>query len=281
MNRTGLTGRLIRAVALTFCGLLAAGAALAGPAPTDYPPPILAAVHSGMKVVRKFPAVSGLTGWVLSRQGQYTMAFTTPDRKTMIIGILMDKTGTDLTSAYGAKFIPKPDYAALFGGLGSTGYIVEGPVSHAKSTLYVFFDPNCIYCHLTWKALQPYERAGLQVRWIPVAFLKPTSAAKAAAIMQAKDPEAAFRDNELRFNKATEDGGIPPLSNPAAASLSRISENGRLMSRFGSNGTPTLVWKDKGGVVRAIYGLPKLSELPSITGLPKQKIDDPDLARFE
>ncbi len=276
-----MTGRLARFAALIFCCFPAASSVASGPVPRDYPPPIQSAIHTGMTMVREFPAASGLTGWVLSKGGRYTMVFTTPDGKTLIIGMLMDKSGVDLTSGYAAKFIPKPDYATLFGGLGSTGYIVEGAVRHAKSILYVFFDPNCIYCHLTWKALQPYERAGLQVRWIPVTFLKPDSAAKAAAIMQAKDPEAAFRENEMRFNKATENGGIAPSKKPAAANLVRIRGNGQLMTRFGSNGTPTLVWKTKAGVVRAVYGLPKLSELPSITGLPKQKIDDPDLVRFE
>ncbi len=281
MKKLGLTGCLVCAAALIFGAWLPANGTDGGSASKEYPPPIQMAVHSGMKVIREFPAASGLTGWVLSRDGRYTMAFTTPDRKTMIIGVLMDNTGVDLTAAYGKKFIPKPDYAALFGGLGSTGYIVEGAVRHAKSTLYVFFDPNCVYCHLTWKALQPYEKVGLQVRWIPVAFLKPTSAGRAAAIIQAKNPETAFQDNETRFNTATEDGGIKPLTAPTPASLARISQNGHLMSRFGSNGTPTLVWKDKAGAVRAIYGLPRLSKLPGITGLPPQKINDPALARFQ
>ncbi len=280
MRQPGLAGRRLRAAVLICFGLLTADAMAGMPASAAYPPPVEMAVHHGMRVVRKFPAASGLTGWVLSRDGRYSMAFTTPDGQTMIVGVLMDKTGADLTSAYRAKFIPKPDYAKLFGGLGSTGYIVEGAVHHAKSVLYVFFDPNCIFCHLTWKALQPYEKAGLQVRWIPVAFLKPTSAGKAAAIMQAKDPQAAFRHNESSFNTATEDGGIKPLGKPSAASLARISQNGRLMTRFGSNGTPTLVWKNKAGDVQAIFGLPKLSRLPSITGLPEQKITDPELARY-
>ncbi len=280
MKTPGLTGRLLPAAVLA-CAMLTGSDAMAGKtAVSAYPLSIQTALHSGMKLIRQFPAVSGLTGWVLSHDGRYSMVFTTADRKTLILGTLVDEKGADLTSAYAAKYIPKPDYATLFPALKSTGYVVEGAGANAKSVLYVFFDPNCIYCHLTWKALQPYEKAGLQVRWIPVAFLKPTSAGKAAAIMEDKDPPAVFRDNELRFNTATEEGGIKPLGRPPAAVLARIQQNGQLMSRFGSNGTPTLVWKTKSGVVRAIFGLPKLDRLPSITGLPLQKIDDPELAKF-
>jgi thiol:disulfide interchange protein DsbG len=53
-----------------------------------------------------------------------------------------------------------------------------------------------------------------------------------------------------------------------------------LMGRFGMSGTPALVWKDSAGKVQTHLGLPPLSKLPAITGLPEQKIDDPELARF-
>lgn len=49
---------------------------------------------------------------------------------------------------------------------------------------------------------------------------------------------------------------------------------------FGINGTPGIVWKDKQGKVNIKAGMPRLSEIPRITGLPEQKVDDPDLARF-
>ncbi len=282
MTRLATVGRVLRIIGLaTLCTTSVAHAANAVPSSKTYPPPIKMAIKQGMHVVRSFPAVSGLRGWLLMRDGSYTIVFTTPDQKTMIIGMLTDETGANLTATYGQKFIPKPDYAKLFSDLQSTGYITEGETKHPKSVIYVFFDANCIFCHLTWKALQPYEKVGLQVRWVPVAFLKPTSTGKAAAIMQAKDPAAALGNNESRFNTATEDGGIDPLNQPAKSSIAHIVANGKLMSRFGANGTPLLVWKDKKGAVQTLDGLPKLSNLPRITGLPEQVINDPALARFK
>jgi len=85
-----------------------------------------------------------------------------------------------------AKTPLERELPALFAALEKADAVVEGSAS-PKRILYIFFDANCWYCHLTWKALQPYEKAGLQVRWVPVAYQKDSSTTKAAAIMQAKD----------------------------------------------------------------------------------------------
>ena len=56
---------------------------------------------------------------------------------------------------------PAPaELPALYAALEKADAVVEGSAS-PKRTLYVFFDANCWFCHLTWKALQPYEKAGL------------------------------------------------------------------------------------------------------------------------
>ena len=92
----------------------------------------------------------------------------------------------------------QPEYQTLFAQLERTDVVREG-TKEAKSVLYVFFDANCFYCHLTWKALQPYETVGLQVRWLPVAYQQPSSVGRAAAIMQASDRIAALRVNEIGY----------------------------------------------------------------------------------
>lgn len=167
---------------------------------------------------------------------------------------------------------------ALFAALEKADAAVEGS-SSPKRILYVFFDANCWYCHLTWKALQPYEKAGLQVRWVPVAYQKDSSTTKAAAIMQAKDRAAALRENETRYRAQSYDGGIAPAE-PTKALAAQLDANFELMDRFGVSGTPGLVWKDERGRVRVKVGTPRLSRLPAITGLPLQKNDDPELKDF-
>ncbi len=175
---------------------------------------------------------------------------------------------------------PAPrDLPALFATLEKTDAVTEGATS-PKRILYIFFDANCFYCHLTWKALQAYEKAGLQVRWVPVAYQKDSSTTKAAAIMLAKNRAAAFRENETGYRAGSYDGGIAPAKNPPKAILAQLEANFALMDRFGLSGTPGLVWKDAAGKVQTNLGMPRLSKLPAITGLPAQKIDDPELTEF-
>jgi thiol:disulfide interchange protein DsbG len=178
-----------------------------------------------------------------------------------------------------AKTPSEHDLTALFATLEETDAVVEGLSSSAR-VLYVFFDANCWFCHLTWKALQYYERAGLQVRWVPVAYQKDSSVGRAAAIMQAKDRAAAMRTNETGYRANSYDGGIRPARKLPPELAAQLEANGKLMERFDSPGTPTLVWKDKSGRVQVEIGMPPLSRLPSITGLSEQKIDDPELKEF-
>ena len=175
--------------------------------------------------------------------------------------------------------IREPEYQGLFAQLERTDVVQEG-AKEAKSVLYVFFDANCFYCHLTWKALQPYEAVGLQARWVPVAYQQPSSVGRAAAIMQASDRGAALRINETGYNAAQFDGGIQPIDKVPGALVAQLQANTQLMRKFGAPGTPALAWKDRDGKVRFKVGVPRLSELPQITGLPAQPVDDPELAKF-
>jgi thiol:disulfide interchange protein DsbG len=180
--------------------------------------------------------------------------------------------------AAAAKTPPARELPALYAALERSDAVVEGAAS-AKRVLYVFFDANCWYCHLTWKALRPYVGAGLQVRWVPVAYQKDSSVTKAAAIMLAKDRAAALRENELGYKPESYDGGIAPAKATKAIET-QLEANGKLMDRFGVSGTPGLVWKDAKGGVRVRIGMPRLSQLPAITGLPAQNNDDPELKDF-
>lgn len=184
-----------------------------------------------------------------------------------------------LVASADAKQPAPAELPALYAALEKSDAVVEGSAS-PKRTLYVFFDANCWFCHLTWKALQPYEKAGLQVRWVPVAYQKDSSAPKAAAIMQAKDRLAAMRENETKYRAKSYDGGIRPARKVPPELAAQFETNTKLMEGFDSPGTPTLVWKDAAGKIKVEIGMPRLSLLPAITGLPAQKHDDPELAGF-
>src|SRR6266853_32146 len=208
--------------------------------------------------------------------GDRGIGFPSRSRSAGFFGLAV--AGAALAAAASCANAKQPapgELPALFAALEKTDAVVEGPGS-PKRILYVFFDANCWYCHLTWKALQVYERAGLQVRWVPVAYQKDSSTTKAAAIMQAKDRVAAMRENETAYRAESYDGGIAPAQ--ASKTLqAQLEANFQLMDRFGVSGTPGLAWKDEKGRVQVRTGMPRLSQLPAITGLPAQKIDDPEL----
>ncbi|MBU2842775.1 thioredoxin fold domain-containing protein [Acidithiobacillus thiooxidans] len=90
-----------------------------------------------------------------------------------------------------------------------THYIQEGSKG---PIIYDFYDPNCPYCHEIYTWLQnPIHNKQIQVRFITVGFLTPSSAGKAAAILAAKDPLAALKLNENKFStKDGPEGGIDP-----------------------------------------------------------------------
>ena len=159
--------------------------------------------------------------------------------------------------------------------------IVEGASGKdVKSTIYVFMDPNCIFCHYAWKAFQPYEAAGLQVHWIPMGFLKPDSPGKAAALLQAQNGPALLRELETKFSEKEESGGINPLATIPPATQAKLKGNIKTFQNLGFDGTPTIIYMTSGGRWADVSGLPPLSSLPGMLNLPAQPITDPSLQRF-
>ena len=216
---------------------------------------------------------------MLAQDGHYSTVYTTADKKTLLAGALIGERGESISALYEKKYVPKPDLGVLFLQLEKSTNVTEGAVASAKATIYVFVDANCPYCHSAWLAFQPYEKAGLQVRWIPVAILGPTSMPKAIEVIVAADKLAAFRAMEANHGKAwTASTRSSEAAQPVAAAA--IRRNGELMQRFGIAGTPGLIWKDKQGKVQIRSGMPRLSEFPAITGLPEQKNEDGALDKF-
>lgn len=245
----------------------------------EYPKAIQGAIKSGVKVVKQFPAASGMTGWVLKDEWTTSIIYTTPDKKTVVLGTLIDENGQDLNALYAKLHVPEPDLSDVYDELKRAAYVVEGPVNNPKNIIYVFVDANCPFCHFTWRALQAYQQAGLQVRWLLVDTLGPTSLPKAIEVLAANDTTRAFRKMEESHGKPWE-STLKVKKEIEAAITERIRHNGKLMMQLGIMGTPGVVWKNKDGKVHIKAGMPRLSELPAITGLPEQKIEDPELQRF-
>ncbi|WP_206996670.1 thioredoxin fold domain-containing protein [Trinickia mobilis] len=159
--------------------------------------------------------------------------------------------------------------------------IVEHADGVVRNTIYVFMDPNCIFCHFAWKALHPYEAVGLEVHWIPMGFLKADSPGKGAALLQAKDGAVLLAQLETKFDEKKESGGIAPLNPIPPTAKAKLDGNLNLFKQIGFQGTPAIVYKDGSGRWTEVDGLPRLAELPKMLDLPPQPITDPSLVQFQ
>jgi thiol:disulfide interchange protein DsbG len=246
------------------------------------PAPLLLAVQGGMKIENKFEAAGGMTGWILSQGlGRNIVAFTPPNGEFVMVGMMRNAKGEDLTKGYLERYAPRPDYDKYWSRLEKMETINEGAKgSDVKTVIFAFMDPNCVFCHFAHKALQHYAKVGLQIRWVPVAILGGDSAGKAAALMTAKDPLAAWEDHGRNWNPQTHKGGVAPLASVSLQVRKSLDDNVALMAELGINGTPGILYKDAQGRVQKTDGMPNLNDLPSITGLPEQPIPEPELQRF-
>lgn len=78
----------------------------------------------------------------------------------------------------------------------SSAGFVEGQAGPVVAALV---DMECAVCSQLWRRVRAPIAAGrLRVRWIPVAVVSATSAARGAALLRAPDPVAAFAAHESR-----------------------------------------------------------------------------------
>ena len=216
--------------------------------------------HGQAKAEKVFPGPGGLTGIEATLQGHPTVAFVTADGKYLVAGPVLNTQGEDEAHAAMMKLglIPKPASAAT----------MAGKAAHADSfvlgtsgpEITAFVDPNCIFCHKFYEEAKALIEAGkLRVRYVVVAFLKPSSAPKAAAILGATDPAAAMAENEKGFDEETEEGGIKPAQNPGAATISAVDNNTKLLGDSGEMATPTLIYCNQEEKPTLVHGLDKES----------------------
>lgn len=251
---------------------------------SEVPSALKPAIESGLSVVKSFEADSGLKGWVLSQsKGKHVVAYTTADGKHAIFGALIDEKGVNLTQLHQDEHAPKLDTGALWKAVEGAHWVAEKPAGETKAIAYIFKDANCTFCHLAWKALQPYQAAGLEVRWIPVAFLAESSIDKAGVLLSARDTmkpseidkviDGLQDDYAKKAKKA-----YPKIS---AEHKAQLDANNALMREWGFQGTPVTIARIGQGDVRVIEGMFRLSDIPSMTGLPRIENKDISLKRFE
>ena len=152
----------------------------------------------------------------------------------------------------------------LLAGTDQATAIAEGK---GGRVVWIFFDPNCPYCHKLYERLRPWVgKDNLQFRWVPVGLLTPTSEGKAAALLQARDPLAALRRSENDFNlsAAGPGGGIAPARHIAGKTRMDLQANLSLLQGENMTGVPLMVFRRKDGGAALFMGAPTPAQLAEL-----------------
>lgn len=224
--------------------------------------------HGELTIVKSFDVGHGLTGHVLKASAgaaQEMIAYTNKDNSMLFIGNLINANGNNLTGAFTNKYITSKKAVKAYSQIGSAHYVVDGKDSAPHKT-YIFWDPNCSYCHLLYKEVEPLIAKGqLQVRWIPVA-IRPESSGKTANILHASNADAVkmMAADEAKFNMSKEQGALKPLAKSNSASVKKAyTETKDNTNLFIANflGTPVMLYKNLQGQPQVIPGFVQGAQL--------------------
>lgn len=153
--------------------------------------------------------------------------------------------------------------ASVLADIQQATWIRDGKSAHV---IYVFFDPNCPYCHKVFEMLRPQvQRGEVELRWVVVGKLMATSTGKAAAMLEARDPTEALYRNERGFSQETGSfGGIEEEPLPREDTLRKLKANMDLLRRTGFDAVPTLLYRTRDGKVELIRGAPPAAFLEKL-----------------
>lgn len=223
----------------------------------------LAAVKArGVQIAGSFDAPGELTGYAGRRNGEPVTVYITPGGDLALVGTLFDSEGVNVGKQALLELVIKPHAKRMWAKLEDSAWVAEGP-DEAARTLYAFSDPNCPYCHIFWKRVQPWVDSGqVQVRYVMVGVITQTSANKAAAILTAASPTSALLKNHHKFKA----GGITPSATIETDVRAELAANAQLMQNLGLTGTPGIVYRGDNGRLKRWRGVPSKKQLTRVLG---------------
>ena len=173
--------------------------------------------------------------------------------------------GTDVSAANDGR-APGPMQQlaeSILTDIGQASWIAEGKGPHV---VYIFFDPNCPYCHNLYINTRAQVKAGkLQLRWIPVGILVTTSHGKAGAMLGSKDPLKAFYQNEDHYDRSAGGGGLnEDLVTPEVDKKLQANEN--LLARTRVGAVPLMLFHADNGTPILVQGAPPKDKLANLLG---------------
>jgi len=228
----------------------------------ELPEAIKAVEARGAEVVGRFEAPGGLKGYAARYNGQGMALYLTPDGEHVLIGSLLDANGEDLTRGQLEKLVYEPLGKEMWTRMQDSSWIADGKAD-APRIVYMFSDPNCPYCNMFWKQARPWVDSGkVQLRHIMVGMLRADSAGKSAALLSAKDPQAALNEHEAA-GKASK---LKALEKIPAELEEQLTANLMLMGELGAQATPAIFYLDDNGRLQQHQGAPRPEALEEIMG---------------
>ena len=153
--------------------------------------------------------------------------------------------------------------AVILADINLATWIRDGKSAHV---IYVFFDPNCPYCHKVYEMLRPpVQRGEVELRWVVIGKLMETSVGKAASMLEAEDPTEALHRNERGFSQETgKFGGIEEEPLPREETIRQLNANHALLNRTGFDAVPALLFRTRDGKADIIRGAPPAAFLEKL-----------------
>lgn len=225
--------------------------------------PVLKALEAqGLTIHGPLDVPGGLDAFAASAGTQALAVYLLPDTGYALIGTLVDAQGASVADEELRRIVSEPLEQGTWDSLEAAAWVGDGRPD-AERIVYVFTDANCPFCNQLWASARPWVEAGkVQLRHVMVGVIRADSAAKAAAILEADDPEAALAYNEANHGE----GGIAPLAAISGESRSRLDSNVELMRRLGFGGTPGLIAKNEDGSLAFQSGAPRGAVLEKLFG---------------
>ncbi|AZE68386.1 Thiol:disulfide interchange protein DsbC [Pseudomonas synxantha] len=228
----------------------------------DWPAPIKQIEAKGAKILGKFDAPSGLTGYAAQYQNRGMALYLTADGKNVIAGNLYDAQGNDLSSAPLEKLVYAPMAKEVWAKMEKSSWIQDGD-KNAPRIVYLFSDPNCPYCNMFWEQARPWVKAGkVQLRHIMVGIIREDSPGKSAALLAAKDPQKALQEHEA----AGKGSQLKALEKIPADVEAKLDANMKLMDELELSATPAIFYLDDKGGLQQQQGAPSPDKLVKILG---------------
>ena len=227
---------------------------------------IKALTHGEATIVDTFKSIGTLQGFLVKVSGHTGVVYTDHTGKYLISGPVVKADGTNITQMQAQKYLGDHSKAAqsIYQSISKTGWVEQGQAD-APHKLYVFTDPNCIFCHKLYHKLQPMiEQGKVAVRWVITGLVKASSQGKAFAILTADNPKSALASNESGFNTKIEQGGIKPVAKAPDNIKKKVQLAAKLLSDHNIPGTPAVLYKDAHGKPGLYPGLPRGEALQNI-----------------